>query len=104
MNAISPRRMTSAFPKTEIVERHADLAADLARAGWLIRRRAWRHLKTEFAGHKFVPLAALSGAIADAALFMPADLLWPAMIIVAAPVERREMVADMLVVFGAADG
>lgn len=101
MNAMSPRRAT---PSRDVQERHASLAADLARAGWLMRRRAWRHLKTEFAGHRFIPLAALSGAIADAALSMPADLLWPAMIVVAAPPERREMVSDLLIVFGAPDG
>lgn len=96
--------MTAALSQDELTSmRHAGLAADLARAGWLIRRRAWRHLKTEFSGHRFIPLAALSAAIADASLSVPADLLWPAMIVVAAGAERREMVADMLIVFGACD-
>lgn len=104
MNMIRPRCEAPALAQSEIQSRHAGLAHDLARAGYLARRRAWRHLRDEYCGHSFLPLAALSGAIADAALGAPMDLIWPGKIIVAALPEHRDAVVDVLVAFGLADG
>jgi len=97
---IRPRCESPPLAQRETQSRHAGLAHDLARAGYLIRRRAWRHLKTEFSGHPFGPLAALSGAIADASLAMPADLLWPARILVEADGDSYESVAHILIALG----
>jgi len=90
--------------KSKGPERHAGLARDLARAAFLIRRRAWRHLKVEFCGHPFVPLAALSGAIADANLAVPADLLSVQRVLIEAEGEHCEAVANMLFALGAEHG
>ena len=102
MNMILPRREAPAVPKMETAQRQAGLARDLARAGYLVRRRAWRHIRDEFAGHAFAPLAQLSGAIADTMLTAPNDLIWPARILVMA--KDREPVADLLQALGGGHG
>jgi len=86
--------------KPDIQARHAGLARDLARAGYLLRNRAWRHVRDEFRGHQFVPLAAVSGAVADAMLRAPNDLIFPALVLASAAPKNYDMVADTLQALG----
>lgn len=108
ITARAAARKVSVMPASTVAEtasiaRLESSTYDWSRFGHLVRRRAWRHLAEEFAGHRFAPFARISGAICDARLIWSNAEIEPKHLVAMAPAEWQGVVCRTLQAVGAVD-